>query len=261
MQWAEQNTTRLGELSRKTVCVLPVGAIEQHGPHLPVATDRIIAEAITERLDAACENKLLLMPSLGVTCSEHHMAFPGTLSIDHELFLAMILEEVRSASRHGYRRFFLLNAHGGNIAIGGVVAEQAAARFAECDVVFATWFRVAAEKLRPLAEGSFPAVGHACEFETSLIMAVRPDLVRRHAIVDDGIAPASALLRADLLTSGPAARALPFEKMTKSGVFGKPSLASPEKGRAILDLVVPAIKELLQAYWPDAPGIGSPAST
>lgn len=254
MRWAELNSRQIANLSRETICLLPIGAIEQHGPHLPVATDRIIAEAIAEKLDAACNDKLLVMPSLAVTCSEHHMAFAGTLSIEHGVFQQTVLQVVGSAARHGYRRFFLLNAHGGNMAAGGVVAERLASALPDCEVVFATWFRTATEQLRSLVEGEYPAVGHACEFETSMIMAVRPELVDESAIVDDGIAPASSLLQADLLKGGRTVRSLPFDKITKQGVWGKPSLASWKKGQAIFDIVVPAIKELLAAHWPNAPG-------
>jgi creatinine amidohydrolase len=257
MRWAELNSRQIANLSRETICLFPIGAIEQHGPHLPVATDRIIAEAIAERLDAACDDKLLVMPTLSITCSEHHMAFAGTLSLDHEVFQQSVLQTIGSAAKHGFRRYFLLNAHGGNMAVGGVVAERLSSLLPDCEVVFATWFRAAAEQLRPLVEGDHPSVGHACEFETSMIMAVRPELVDRDAIVDDGFVADSPLLYADLLTGGPTVRAIPFDKLTKHGVWGKPSLASPEKGRAIFEVVVPAIKELLAAHWPSAPGVAT----
>jgi len=255
MKWTELNSPRLASVSRETICVLPLGATEQHGPHLPVATDQLIADAITARLDEACGHELLIMPGLPATCSEHHMAFAGTLTLEHETFAAVVAQVVGSAARHGFRRFFLLNAHGGNMSIGGVVAEQLASRHRDAEVVFGTWFRMAASALAPLVEGAYPAVGHACEFETSLILALRPELVDGEAIVDDGIAPASPLLRADLLSGGPTVRSQPFDQITTSGVWGKPSLATAEKGRAILDVVVPEIKQVLRAHWPSAPGL------
>jgi creatinine amidohydrolase len=255
MRWSELTSRQFADLSRESVCVLPIGAIEQHGPHLPVATDYLIAMAIAERLDDACGGKLLVMPGVSVTCSAHHLAFPGTLSIEHNSFLNIVTQIVESAAKHGFRRFFLLNAHGGNMAIGGVVAEQLSAKLPACEVVFTTWFRAAGQQLRPLVEGEFPAVGHACEFETSIIMAIRPELVDHDAIADDGIAPKSELLHADLLSGGPAVLSLPFDKITKNGAWGKPTLASAEKGEAILNIVIPALKELLAAYWRDAPAI------
>jgi creatinine amidohydrolase len=261
MKWVELNSPQLGSLSRETICVLPLGATEQHGPHLPLATDQLIADGLAERIDEACARKLLVMPGLPATCSEHHMAFPGSLTLDHDTFARVVGQLIRSAARHGFRRFFLLNAHGGNMAIGGVVAEQLSASLRDAEVVFGTWFRMAGERLRSLVEGAYPAVGHACEFETSLILAMRPELVDRAAIIDDGVAPTSPLLKFDLLSGGPTVRSLPFDKFTTSGVWGKPSKATAEKGHAIFDITIPLIKELLQAHWPSAPGLDRGATS
>ncbi len=254
MKWEELSSQALGDLPRETVCVLPLGAVEQHGPHLPLATDRIIAEALAERLDAACDGQLLIMPCPPLGCSDHHMAFAGTLSQSHETFKAIVMETLASAVRHGFRRFFLLNAHGGNGAIGTVIAEQAADRWAESDVVFATWFRAASERLRPLVEGEYPAVGHACEFETSLMLVIRPDLVDMSTAQDDGIVPPSPF-RSDLLGGGVAVRAFPFDRITRTGVWGRPTLATAAKGRAILKITVSILQEMLLSCWPDAPGL------
>lgn len=260
MKWDELTSRRLASVDRGSVCVLPLGAVEQHGPHLPLGTDAMIARALADRLDVACGDRLLVTPGPPSGCSDHHMGFPGTLTLRHETFLTSVVETVGSMVGHGFRRFFLLNAHGGNSSIGGVISERAARDWPEAEVVFATWFRVAADRLRPLVEGAYPAVGHACEFETSLILALRPDLVDRDVIADDGLAPASPLLHSDLLTGGVAVRAVPFERITRSGVWGKPSLATAEKGEAILKITVSALKDLLTAYWPDAPGIAGPGS-
>ena len=255
MKWVELNSPRLGSVSRETICVLPLGAAEQHGPHLPLATDQIIADGLAARLDALCGNRLLVLPGLPATCSEHHMAFPGSMTLDHATFINVVAQVVGSAARHGFRRFFLLNAHGGNMSVGGVVAEQLSTQLPEVDVVVGTWFRMAGERLRHLVEGDYPAVGHACEFETSLVMALRPELVDESAIVDDGAAPASPLLKFDLLSGGPTIRSVPFDRFTASGVWGKPSCASAAKGKAILEIVVPLMKEILRAHWPEGPGL------
>jgi creatinine amidohydrolase len=261
MKWVELNSPQLGSVSRETICVLPLGATEQHGPHLPVATDQLIADALAQRLDGACGGRLLVMPGLPATCSEHHMAFAGTITLDHQTFAAVVCQMVQSAARHGFRRFFLLNAHGGNMAVGGVIAEQLSADLPKAEVVFGTWFRMAGERLRHLVEGEYPAVGHACEFETSLILALRPELVDRAAIVDDGVGPASPLLRSDLLAGGPTVRSVPFDQITTSGVWGKPSKATAEKGLAILEIVIPIIKQVLCAHWPEAPGLSADNSS
>jgi creatinine amidohydrolase len=256
MNWVELNTTQFANLSRDTVCILPLGATEQHGPHLPVATDQIIADTIVANVDQMCDGKLLVMPGLPATCSAHHMAFPGTLTLRHRTLSRVVLEMIGSAAQHGFTRFFILNAHGGNMAISGVIAEQAMTDFPHAEIVVSTWFRVATSELRQLVTGEYPAIGHACEFETSLMLAIRPELVDRDAIVDDGKAPPEPL-RGDLLTGGPTIQSLPFDQITRSGVWGKPSKAAAEKGNRILNIVVPAIKQLLAGHWPDAPGLAN----
>src|SRR4051794_37072661 len=177
MKWAQCNSKQLASVSKETICVLPLGATEQHGPHLPIGTDQYIADGIAERLDAACGGKLLVLPDLPAGCSAHHMAFSGTLSLEHHTFADAVIQIVKTASGHGLHRFLLLNAHGGNIAISGVITEQLSIVCPETEVISGTWFRMAADELRPLVEGAHPAVGHACEFETSLMMVLRPELV------------------------------------------------------------------------------------
>ncbi|MBN1488652.1 MAG: creatininase family protein [Phycisphaerae bacterium] len=255
MKWEELSALRMADVSRETVCILPLGAVEQHGRHLPLMTDSLIINEFAVRLDAVCGGRLLVMPGPRVGCSEHHMAFTGTLTLTHETFRCVVLETLAAAVRHGFRRFLLLNGHGGNSSIAGVVLEQAAARWPEVEVVSTAWFRVAAERLRPLVDGDYPAVGHACELETSVVLALRPDLVDMAVAKDDGIPAASPMMRGDLLTGGAASRAVPMERITKTGAWGKPSLATAEKGRKILDITVGALKELLVSCWPDAPGV------
>jgi creatinine amidohydrolase len=178
------------------------------------------------------------------------MAFPGTLTLQHETFEGVILEVLDSMVRQGFRRFLILNSHGGNQAIGGVIAEKAAQRWTDTQVVFASWWRVAAERLKNLVEGEFPSVGHACEFETSLMLALHPDLVNMALAVDDGLPPRAKPLQHDLLSGPAAALAIPMHRLTQHGVYGRPTLAKAEKGRRILQETVAALRDLIVACWP-----------
>jgi creatinine amidohydrolase len=252
MRWESLSSKQLDGISRNTVVVLPTAAIEQHGPHLPVGTDSFIAEKISERLDAACKGHLLTLPVQRIGCSEHHMSFAGSLSFPHEVFAAAVMETIRSVVRHGYRRFLVLNAHGGNQSIGGVIAEKAAQQWPEAEIVFTSWWRPAAAKLKEIVEGDYPSVGHACEFETSLILAIEPALVDMAQARDDGIPQAAPQLRGDLLSAGSATLSRPFDRATRHGVFGRPTLASAEKGQRILQCVVEELRSLIESCWPDA---------
>ena len=250
MNWQELKSSELGSLSRDTLVVVPAASIEQHGPHLPVGTDSYIGEAIASALDRDFEGQLLILPVQRLGCSEHHMAFAGTLTLQHETFADVILEVLDSMVRQGFRRFLILNSHGGNQAIGGVIAEKAAQRWTDAQVVFTSWWRVAAERLRNLVEGAFPSVGHACEFETSLMLAFHPDLVNMTLAVDDGLPPQAKSLQLDLLRGPAATLAIPMHRLTQHGVYGRPTLATAEKGRRILQETVAALRELIVTCWP-----------
>jgi len=252
MKWDDATSLELKALAPSAVVVVPVASIEQHGPHLPVGTDSFITEGVAARMDEACGDRLLVLPVLRFGCSDHHMAFCGTLSVKHETFAAVVMEVLGSIVHHGFRRILLLNGHGGNAAIGGVIAERAAREWPEAEVVMTNVFRVASEPISKIIQGTYPAVGHACEFETSVMLALKPELVRMNLAEDDGLPPAAPHLRGDMLRGPVATLALPFHKVTRRGVFGRPTLATEEKGRRFLDVIVSALRDLVVGCWPDA---------
>jgi creatinine amidohydrolase len=247
MKWIELRSSQIGALSRDTVLVLPTAAVEQHGPHLPVGTDSLIAEGIADRLDKVCSEKLLVLPVQKLGCSEHHMKFPGTLSISHEAFKITVMDTLSAVMRQGFRRVLILNAHGGNQSVGGVIAEKAAQSWPEAEVIFASWWRVAADRIERIAEGDLRVVGHACEFETSLMLALHPKLVDMKLAVDDGIPPNAPQLR---IGHGTALQAIPFDRLTKHGVYGHATLGTAEKGERVLREVTIALQELISSVWP-----------
>lgn len=257
MRWSSLRRDELDAFSRRTPVILPVGATEQHGGHLPLATDTMILDAIGERLDASFDGRLLILPSQPIGLSEHHMAFPGTLTLSHETLRRCVFELADSVIRHGFRRLVLLNGHGGNQAILGVLGEQVGQRWPEVECLVTSWWTAAADRLKKLQQGPVGSVGHACEFETSILLAIAPELVDMSLAEDGGIQHRVESMWFDLL-HGPAATCYrPFERLSKSGAFGKPSLANVEKGRQILDEVTAALHTLVAGFWPDF-GQGSP---
>ena len=152
MNWQDLTTTGFEGIDRSTPVVLPVAAVEQHGPHLPLATDRLIAEYFAEELNGRLGSHVLMLPSMPVGCSEHHMEFAGSLTLDQETFMAVAKQYLHSAWRHGFRNFLVLNAHGGNQGVCQVLLEQFGATHPDCQVATATWWRVAAEGLLALNE-------------------------------------------------------------------------------------------------------------
>jgi creatinine amidohydrolase len=184
----------------KVVVVVPVGSCEQHGPHLPLTTDAIVAEALARDL-AARRADCLVAPTVAITASGEHQGFPGTLSIGNEAMYQVVVELVRSADWAA--GVVLVNGHGGNVA----AVDRAVAQLeGEGRRVLAWWPRV--------ADGD-PHAGHT---ETSLMLAVRPDLVRLER-AEPGPIPSAA----DLVRKGVWA-------LSATGVLGDPRDASAEHG-------------------------------
>src|SRR5687767_7588638 len=177
MIWQELTSPDFGNVDRETPVLLPVAAIEQHGPHLPLATDRMIVEFFAEELNTRLGNSVLVLPSVPVGCSDHHMEFAGSLTLQQETFLSVSKQYLHSAWRHGFRNFLVLNAHGGNQGVCQVLLEQYGTEHPDSQIVVATWWRVAADTLMALNESGPGGVGHACEFETSLMLLIAPELV------------------------------------------------------------------------------------
>lgn len=246
MRWDHLTATDFASLDRGIPVVLPLAATEQHGPHLPLATDRMIADHFAAELDRELGEDVLILPTVAVGCSAHHMDFTGTLSLEHESFRVAVLNMLESARAHGFRNFFLLNAHGGNQAIGGVILEQFGHAHPDCRVAFASWWQVAREALLPLNVTGPGGAGHACEFETSLMLAIAPELVRRDRIPEKSNTPTLPWAEGDMLRGPKAALFRSMRAMTPTGAFGEPAAGSAELGTAITQAVIEALVPILR---------------
>lgn len=180
MRFADLSRTDLGRLAGLATAVLPVGATEQHGPHLPTGTDHVIVErvavAAAERVDGA---PVVVAPTIPVGYSEHHLPYGATISVSLDTLRRYLVECCESLIRSGFRRIFLLNGHGGNIDVIGDAAREVATRTG-VPVASGSYWVIAWDALVALGapeSGLLP--GHAGAFETALATAVRPDWVVR----------------------------------------------------------------------------------
>jgi len=243
MIWQELTTTGFDQIDRRTPVLLPMAAIEQHGPHLPLATDRMIAEFYVKEIDRRLGKAVLTLPTIAVGYSQHHMDFSGSLTLNHETLLNVAEQYLHSASCHGFRSFLVLNAHGGNQGACQVLVERFGAAHGDCQVVAATWWRVAADALLALNESGPGGAGHAGVFETSLMLHIAPELVRLEARQPRTNLPTYEWAEGDLIRSPRAALYRTMKQMTSNGVYGDPLLATAEKGRQIADIVCEALCE------------------
>jgi creatinine amidohydrolase len=245
MIWQDLASPEFYALDRATPVVLPVAAVEQHGPHLPIATDRVIAEHFADRINARLGSSVLILPTVAVGCSGHHMSFAGSLSLRHETFLSVCEQYLESAQAHGFRNFLVLNSHGGNRGICQVLLEKFGADHPDCQIAVASWWRAAAEALMPLNESGPGGVGHACEFETSLMLHIAPESVRMAAIGPMASISTFEWAEEDLLRTSRISLYRTMKQITSNGVWGDPTRATAAKGKQITDIVCDALSAVV----------------
>ena len=242
IEWHNLRAPELRALAEAdAVVIIPVGSTEQHGPHLPVQVDARLAAEVAkgaaERI--AKRQSVVVAPTLWCGLAEHHMAFGATITLDFATFHALVRCVCESILRHGFRRLALLNGHGGNIKALDVIAGELQ-RELGVRVVSATYWTVTsvARAFREILEAQ-PGVAHACEAETSMMLALEPALVER-----DEMARVEGCTR-NLSVSGGVYRWRGFEEMTESGVIGFPAVATPEKGERLLAAAAEGVAEVL----------------
>jgi creatinine amidohydrolase len=258
--------TRLGLLSYgdvadldrdRTVAVLPIGAVEQHGPHLPLDTDTFLATRVAEEAAARAQRggPVLVAPTLAYGSSAHHMAFAGTLTLSAPTFLSALEELCASLARHGFRRLLVVNGHGGNSALAREAVQQLAVQTPVLAAAVDYWAlaREAAAEVRDSPPGG---MAHACEFETSLMLHLRPESVRHELVQREIPEPRFAAERLDLVLPGTIAAGWRTDELSSSGVLGAPDLATAEKGKRLFEACVDGlsglIEELRAAALPDS---------
>lgn len=246
MIWDQLTSKQLSTLDRNIPVLLNISATEQHGAHLPVSTDRLIGAHFCNLLNDEIGDHVLVLPQVGVGCSDHHMEFAGTLSLSHSTFLALVKDMIQSAIHHGFTNVILLNSHGGNQGIMQVIIEQLGFANPNANIVGATWWNLAKEDLLQITETGPGGTGHACELETSLMKVIAPELVQESLIRPGGNVATFSFAEGDMLHGARVSYYRTMKTMTPNGVFGNPVKSSAEKGARIAACVVAALKQLVE---------------
>ncbi|MBY6160095.1 creatininase family protein [Mameliella alba] len=235
--WAELPSSAFEDLPSDTVAVLPLGATEQHGPHLAMSVDSTLIDAATERMLAALEpgQSVLVLPTLTITKSEEHIAFPGTLTLSGDTLLAVLRDVGASVARAGVQRLVLFNGHGGNSALLQVAARDL--RLAHDLIVVTCSWSGFAEWQGLFDPQDYAHDIHAGDSETSAMLAARPDLVDMSRAQD--FKPAIAEWESSFPRIGlggkPAQPGWLAQDMHPLGACGNASAATEAKGAQMLD--------------------------
>lgn len=243
-EWRKLRADELREQARRNaIVIVPVASMEQHGPHLPVEVDATLGEAVAARTAGkvlANGQPILVLPVLWTGLSEHHMSFGGTITLEHAAFASLVEGVVRSIHRNGFRRIVLLNAHGGNENALRSIVDDLSPKLG-VPIVQLTYWQAAAFAIAKVLETQ-GGLQHACEAETSMMLAVRPELV-----ATDRIPMAKSNTTPDLsdVAGGGIYMWRDIASRSGSGVIGNPEAATAEKGNALFDAISTALAEKL----------------
>ena len=165
MLWHEQNWPTIQKLDKQIPVVLPLGSMEQHGHHLPLFVDTMQVTRIAQTVEKQMGDKVLMLPTEWLGCSEHHLDFPGTVSVPASLYSKMIKSMARCVLRAGFKRIFFLNGHGGNEVPGAQALTEYVGESDEADdafLVFASWWHGRAEGDRAGEAWDDDAIHQSC---------------------------------------------------------------------------------------------------
>lgn len=256
--WATQTRTEIQQTgtTRGSVVVVPVGSIEQHGHHLPVATDTLLADAVArESAERVADDiPLLVTPPVWSGYSPHHVSLGGTLTTELDHLLDLLEDVAESALDNGFDGVCFVNGHGGNASIIDNAVSIVGSHHPGAEIVGLTYFELAAPFTDEIRESDTGGMAHGGEFETSLMLCLYPDLVREADVDGEYLDEPYDRGTTDLLEGGSLSTYRPFEAYSDSGAIGAPDLASKQKGEKLFDRLVTELGEVLQNVSTESTG-------
>ncbi len=240
MQLAEMNWPAIQALNQNIPVVIPVAALEQHGQHLPVFTDSMLLGEIVRRAAEQVSDHVLFAPLLWLGNSDHHLEFGGTLSAPPRTYLDMLSGIAQNFIEHGFKRILFLNGHGGNDVPGRQAVFELRQKYRRREdllLLFATYWCLGAKPAETLPVLHQTEMGHACEWETSMILRIAPQLVGdiKHLVP----VPFGNVF-------APAYRGWITKDRSVPGHIGSPNLADAEKGEALFQIFTRDVLDLLE---------------
>jgi len=240
MKLAELHWPEVKQLNREnTVAVIPVGSMEQHGPHLPFSVDIHVSSRIAEDLEKRMP-EILLVPPIWTGVSAHHMDFPGSITLRAKVFIDLLHDVCASLRHHGFRQIVLRNGHGGNRASLEVLGQELFVEFGLTVNTLAYWDLVP-DLVKSLKKTKSSGMGHSGELETSLMLYLAPQLVNRNEIPQGELG-----IEAPGPTTG-IKRYVNMKEHSKPGVIGMPSAATAEIGKKLYDGALDALEKAVRA--------------
>lgn len=240
MQLLEMTWPQVAALPKTTPVVVPVAALEQHGRHMPLFTDSLLLGEIVQRISTPLADRVLFVPLTWVGNSHHHLDFPGTMSASPRVYLDLLGDLVENLIVHGFERIVLLNGHGGNIVPAQQATFEVRQKYRQRSdllLLSATYWTLGGKPFEIDKSIKQRRMGHACEWETSMMLRIRPELV-------------GDLKQVEAMEFGtpfdPAHRAWITRDRTTAGHIGDPGAATSEKGETLFKVFAADVVALLE---------------
>lgn len=250
LTWPEMKAA-IGRTPQPVVAI-PIGAVEDHGAHMSISTDNDILEGVLAECGRRAAGDLLVLPTIPFGLDEHHMDFPGVIAIDIETTLAYLAQTAISVARHGFTHILIVNGHGSNASICDLAARNCV--LATGVICAATTVNAAvdpaliADALEQERRGGPGSVGHACEYETAMMLHLHPDRVDMNLAERD----IGQLKLKYFNWDHPEPSAYSWQdwwsRFSRVGVCGDASAATPEAGARWFDVTVERFVELLREF-------------
>ena len=239
MKLGELTWPEVKELDKeKLVPVYPIASFEQHGPHLPLLTDTLETADIVERLDRRLPDDVVCLPTQWLGYSFHHKRL-ACVTASSDTHINLITETVGCLIEAGFPQVMIVNGHGGNESDMAVALQKLKEKYEEARVYGVSYWKVAQERLDQIREAGPHGWGHAGEMETSMMMVIRPDLVKGEVPARDGWHPESA-------HGEQVEQFLRIDEMTKQGVYGDPTYGTAAKGERMLEAAAESLAEVVR---------------
>jgi creatinine amidohydrolase len=236
-------------VAQNRVAVLPVGTVEQHGPHLPLVTDVLTASEMSRRAVERLPGKAVLLPPVYYSFNEHHLDFPGTIAVEGQTIVNYVTDIGRSLAHHGFSKILLVNGHGSNVPFLDVAARNITNRTEAICAMVSWWSLIPRALFDELRESEFPGgMAHGCELETSVLLYLRGDLVQFEKAQKDISFQPTEFFYWDLQAPAPVQFQEWFSRYSRTGTVGDPTKATAEKGRRFIEAVVDRMVALIEDF-------------
>jgi len=249
MQLPDLKWPDIDALSRDTPVVIPIAALEQHGRHMPLFTDSLLLGEVIRRVAERLKDRVLFTPLMWLGNSEHHLDFPGTMTAAPRVYLDLLKDMVENFLFHNFRRIVLVNGHGGNIVPGQQAMFELRQKYRQrmdLTLISTTYWTLGAKPNEVDRSFVQSRMGHACEWETSMMLRLAPHLVGDYKA-------AKSIPQADPFE--PAHRGWITKDRTQPGHIGDPQHATAEKGELLFKLFSDDVAKFLErviAWNPEA---------